>query len=64
MVVGAGFAGLACARELSRQGLKVLVLEKKRQAGQHIHTTGILVKEAQDEGGARASGPGDQAGGG
>ena len=46
---GAGFAGLACARELAASGVKVLVLEKKRQAGQHIHTTGILVKEAQDE---------------
>ena len=49
VVVGGGFAGLACARELAGQGLEVLVLEKKRQAGQHIHTTGILVKEAQDE---------------
>ncbi|MDE0489926.1 MAG: NAD(P)/FAD-dependent oxidoreductase [Gammaproteobacteria bacterium] len=49
VVVGAGFAGLACARELAGSGVKVLVLEKKRQAGQHIHTTGILVKEAQDE---------------
>ncbi|MXW72749.1 MAG: FAD-dependent oxidoreductase, partial [Chromatiales bacterium] len=49
VVVGAGFAGLACARELAGQGLKVLVIEKKQQAGQHIHTTGILVREAQDE---------------
>lgn len=49
VVVGAGFAGLACARELAGQGLQVLVIEKKQQAGQHIHTTGILVKEAQDE---------------
>ena len=49
VIVGAGFAGLACARELAGRGLKVLVLEKKTSAGDHIHTTGILVKEAQDE---------------
>ena len=49
VIVGAGFAGLACARELAGRGLKVLVLEKKSRAGDHIHTTGILVKEAQDE---------------
>ena len=49
VVVGAGFAGLACARELVASGLKVLMLEKKSRAGMHVHTTGILVKEAQDE---------------
>ena len=49
VIVGAGFAGLACARALAGRGLKVLVLEKKSSAGDHVHTTGILVKEAQDE---------------
>ena len=55
VVVGAGFAGLACARELAGSGLKVLVVDKKRNAGDHIHTTGILVKEAQDEWAAPAN---------
>ena len=49
VVIGAGFAGLACAREIARRGLGVLVLERKPKAGDRIHTTGILVKEAQDE---------------
>ena len=49
VVIGAGFAGLACARQLARRGLGVLVLERKPLPGDRIHTTGILVKEAQDE---------------
>ena len=49
VIVGASFAGLACARELANHGLSVLVLERKSQPYNHIHTTGILVKEAQEE---------------
>lgn len=49
VVVGAGFAGLACARRAAERGLSVLVLDRKTQPGQRIHTTGILVKEAWDE---------------
>ncbi|MDE2986050.1 MAG: NAD(P)/FAD-dependent oxidoreductase [Gemmatimonadota bacterium] len=48
-VVGAGFAGLACARRAAERGLSVLVLDRKREAGERIHTTGILVKEAWEE---------------
>ncbi|MFZ4762381.1 MAG: NAD(P)/FAD-dependent oxidoreductase [Alphaproteobacteria bacterium] len=46
IIVGAGFAGLAMARVLCREGLSVLVMERKKTAGQGMHTTGILVKEA------------------
>lgn len=49
VIVGGSFAGLACARELANHDLKVLVLERKSQPDDHIHTTGILVKEAQEE---------------
>ena len=49
VVVGAGFAGLACARRAAERGLSVLVLERQRGPGEHIHTTGILVKEAWEE---------------
>lgn len=49
VIAGAGFAGLACAREIARRGLEVQVLERKSGAGDGIHTTGILVKEAQEE---------------
>ncbi|MCY3704413.1 MAG: NAD(P)/FAD-dependent oxidoreductase [Gammaproteobacteria bacterium] len=49
VVVGAGFAGLACARQAARRGLSVLVLERQSGPGARIHTTGILVHEAWTE---------------
>ena len=54
VVVGAGFAGLACARRAAVLGLSVLVLDRKSGPGEHIHTTGILVKEAWEEWGVPA----------
>ncbi|BBY07587.1 flavin monoamine oxidase family protein [Mycobacterium noviomagense] len=38
VVVGAGFAGLAAARELTRRGLDVLVLEGRDRVGGRSHT--------------------------
>ena len=48
VIVGASFAGLTAARAAALRGLKVLVLEAKRDPGARIHTTGILVKEAAE----------------
>jgi len=48
LVVGASFAGLACARAAALAGLSVMVLEKKTAAGAKLHTTGIIVKDAID----------------
>ena len=48
IIVGAGFAGLACAEAASRHNLKTLVLERKHDLGRHIQTTGILVREIAD----------------
>ena len=48
-VIGAGFAGLACARRAAERGLSVVVLERKAEPGERIHTTGILVREAWEE---------------
>jgi flavin-dependent dehydrogenase len=48
-IVGASFAGLACATALARAGLRVKVLEKKADAGEKLHTTGIIVKDAIDQ---------------
>jgi len=48
-VVGASFAGLACATALARAGMRVTVLEKKSDAGEKLHTTGIIVKDAIDQ---------------
>ncbi len=48
VIVGAGFAGLACARRAAQLGLHVLVLERKQDVGLGIRTTGILVKDVFD----------------
>ncbi len=48
VVVGAGFAGLACAKTLASRGHSVVVLERKSAAGVGMHTTGILAREAAD----------------
>lgn len=48
-IVGASFAGLACATALARAGLRVTVLEKKDDVGAKLHTTGIIVKDAVDQ---------------
>ena len=45
-VVGASFAGLACAQAAARRGLDVLVLEARRAPTIGLRTTGILVQEA------------------
>jgi digeranylgeranylglycerophospholipid reductase len=47
-IVGAGFAGLNCARAAARRGLRVLVLERKSDPGHRVHTTGLVVKEAAE----------------
>jgi geranylgeranyl reductase family protein len=49
VIIGAGFAGLVCARVAAERGLKVAVIEKKSEPGVQLHTTGIIVKEAADE---------------
>lgn len=49
VVVGASFAGLACATALARAGMRVVVLERKADVGEKLHTTGIIVKDAVDQ---------------
>jgi digeranylgeranylglycerophospholipid reductase len=49
IIVGAGFAGLACAEAAARHNLKTLVLERKHDVCGNIQTSGILVKELADE---------------
>lgn len=47
-VVGASFAGVACALAARQAGLRVVVLERKRDPGEKLHTTGIIVREAAE----------------
>jgi flavin-dependent dehydrogenase len=48
IVIGASFAGIACAKQVAREGLSVAVLERKKDVQKGIHTTGVLVNEAAD----------------
>lgn len=48
VIIGAGFAGLACARAAALRGLKVTVMERKGVIGARPHTTGLVVKEAAE----------------
>ena len=43
-IIGAGLAGLQCARLLARKGLSVLLVDRKNTLDQKIHTTGIFVR--------------------
>ncbi len=48
VVVGASFAGAATALAAAQSGLRVCVLERKRDPGDKLRTTGIIVKEAAE----------------
>ncbi|MGI9379113.1 MAG: NAD(P)/FAD-dependent oxidoreductase [Methyloligellaceae bacterium] len=48
-IVGASFTGLVAARTAAMRGLRVAVIEAKKEAGARVRTTGILVKEAVEE---------------
>ena len=43
-IIGAGLAGLQCARLLAQQSLTVLLVDRKNALDQKIHTTGIFVR--------------------
>ena len=49
IVVGASFAGLIAARTAAHRGLRVAVIDAKKEPGSRVRTTGILVKEAAEE---------------
>ena len=49
IVVGAGLAGLQCAKLLGKQGLRVLLVDRKPALDQSIHTTGIFVRRTLED---------------
>lgn len=49
IIVGAGLAGLQCARLLGQQGLRVLLIDRKASLEQSIHTTGIFVRRTLED---------------
>ncbi|HEX2271664.1 MAG TPA: NAD(P)/FAD-dependent oxidoreductase, partial [Pyrinomonadaceae bacterium] len=44
IIIGAGLAGLQCARLLAQHGANVLLVDRKNTLDQKIHTTGIFVR--------------------
>ena len=48
-IIGAGLAGLHCAGLLGRQGLRVLLVDRKHALDQSIHTTGIFVRRTLED---------------
>jgi flavin-dependent dehydrogenase len=48
-VVGAGLAGLQCARLLASRGLRVALIDRKRSIGAPVHTTGIFVRKTWED---------------
>lgn len=44
LVVGAGLAGLECARRLSAAGVRVRLVDRKPTVDHAVHTTGIFVR--------------------
>jgi geranylgeranyl reductase family protein len=49
VIIGAGLAGLQCARLLSRQGAKILLVDRKQDLTKGIHTTGIFVRKTFED---------------
>src|SRR5215469_9118194 len=48
-VIGAGLAGLWCARALARRGVDVLLVDAHHDIGFNIRTTGIFVRRTRDD---------------
>lgn len=44
-IIGAGLAGLQCARLLGRRGFRVLLVDRKGSLDHRVHTTGIFVRK-------------------
>lgn len=48
-IVGAGLAGLQCAKLLARQGAKILLVDRKNDLSAGVHTTGIFVRKTLED---------------
>src|SRR5215210_2017713 len=48
-IIGAGLAGLRCARLLAARGLRVVLLDRKPSIASPVHTTGIFVRKTWED---------------
>lgn len=49
VIIGAGLAGLQCAKLLSQRGAKILLVDRKSDLSKGIHTTGIFVRKTLED---------------
>src|ERR1044072_6728657 len=49
IIIGAGLAGLHCARLLGRRGVRVLFADRKESLSSSVHTTGIFVRRTPED---------------
>ncbi|OLE51914.1 MAG: hypothetical protein AUG51_20680 [Acidobacteria bacterium 13_1_20CM_3_53_8] len=49
VIVGAGLAGLQCARLLAKEGVRVCLADRKRSPAESVHTTGIFVRRSLED---------------
>lgn len=49
VIVGAGLAGLQCAKLLARRGAKILLVDRKVDLTKGVHTTGIFVRKTFED---------------
>ena len=49
VIVGAGLAGLHCARRMGEAGLSVLLADQKPAVDRSVHTTGIFVRRTLED---------------
>ena len=48
-IIGAGLAGLRCARLLAARGMRVAILDRKASVATPVHTTGIFVRKTWED---------------
>lgn len=49
VIIGAGLAGLQCAKLLSQKGAKILLVDRKSDLAKGVHTTGIFVRKTLED---------------
>ncbi len=49
VIIGAGLAGLQCARLLAKENVKVLLVDRKEDLSKGVHTTGIFVRKTFED---------------
>ncbi len=49
VIIGAGLAGLQCARLLAKENVEVLLVDRKEDLTKGVHTTGIFVRKTFED---------------